>query len=71
MPVDPTDPDTFSADDTDELAADAPEADAVEQSTDIRPEQDDPLIHLDPDTANEADALEQARVVTLDEDEYR
>ncbi|MFF8956721.1 hypothetical protein [Streptomyces sp. NPDC014894] len=48
-----------------------PEADAVEQRTEVRPEGDEPLTHIDPDTASEADAVEQARVVGLDEDDYR
>ncbi|MDH6128624.1 hypothetical protein [Kitasatospora sp. GP82] len=71
MPVDPTDPETFENDDLAEPAAETPEADAAEQHADIRPEHDDPLTHIDPDSANEADAVEQARVVALDEDDYQ
>ncbi|MFF0450104.1 hypothetical protein ACFYT4_27565 [Streptomyces sp. NPDC004609] len=83
MAVDPTDPDNFDGDraddgDTDdragsrvdELGEEVPEADAAEQHTEIRPDDDD-LPHIDPDTANEADAVEQARVVAQDEDDYR
>ncbi|MFF7731022.1 hypothetical protein [Streptomyces sp. NPDC008001] len=76
MPVDPTDPDTFE--DFDEEDADvtefdteAPEADAAEQHADLAPQHDDPLTALDPGAANVADLAEQARVVDLDEDDYR
>ncbi|MEE1757376.1 hypothetical protein [Streptomyces sp. SP18CS02] len=78
MTVDPTEPETFEelmelADDveTEGLDEETPEADAAEQHTELRPHEDDPLPRIDPDTANEADALEQARVVALDEDDYR
>lgn len=73
MSVDPTDPDTFEEEDEDLVASrdeEVPEADASEQHTDVRPEHDEPL-HIDRDAANEADAAEQARVVALDEDDYR
>ncbi|MBT2391430.1 MULTISPECIES: hypothetical protein [Streptomyces] len=72
--VDPVDPDSFEAeedlDDT-ELDEEVPEADAAEQLADVRAEHDDPLTDIDPLTANEADVVEQARVVSLDEDDYR
>ncbi|WP_030264154.1 hypothetical protein [Streptomyces violens] len=71
MPVDPTDPDTFNEDEAAEIDAEAPEADAQEQLADIAPREDDPLTGGDPDAANEADRAEQARVVELDEDDYR
>ncbi|MCX5385495.1 hypothetical protein [Streptomyces sp. NBC_00083] len=73
MPVDPSDPETFQeeADAPAELSGETPEADAAEQHTDVRQSHDDPLTRLDPDAANEADAVEQARVVALDEDDYR
>lgn len=71
MPVDPTDPDTFDEDEATEIDAEAPEADAQEQLADVAPQQDDALTGGDPDTANEADRAEQARVVELDEDDYR
>ncbi|AUG80675.1 hypothetical protein CFP65_6002 [Kitasatospora sp. MMS16-BH015] len=71
MPVDPTDPETFEDDELDAVDPEAPEADAAEQHTDLAPTRDEPLSHVDPDTANEADRAEQARVVELDEDDYR
>ncbi|MEV4442823.1 hypothetical protein AB0K09_28180 [Streptomyces sp. NPDC049577] len=78
MPVDPTDPDTFVDDDTQDPAIDAteidveaPEADAAEQHADLTQREDEPLTEIDPDSANEADRAEQARVVELDEDDYR
>ncbi|MFJ2147769.1 hypothetical protein ACIOHB_03135 [Streptomyces microflavus] len=71
MTVDPSDPDTFAHADPDEPGPEAPEADAAEQRTDIRPEEDEPVESVDPATANEADAAEQRRVIPLDEDDYR
>ncbi|MFJ8308651.1 MULTISPECIES: hypothetical protein [unclassified Streptomyces] len=72
MPVDPSDPETFQEDDdAAELSQETPEADAAEQHTDVRQDHDDPLTHVHPDTANVADAVEQGRVVALDEDDYR
>lgn len=71
MTVDPSDPETFTEED--EPAADGPEvpeADAAEQHTEVRPERDQPL-RAAPEGANEADAAEQARTVSLDEDDYR
>ncbi|WNZ08855.1 hypothetical protein [Streptomyces sp. 11x1] len=73
MAVDPTDPDTF-VEEEDSVEFDdveAPEADAAEQHAEVAPHQDDPLTDVDPDAANEADLAEQARVVSLDEDDYR
>ncbi|KAA0935247.1 MULTISPECIES: hypothetical protein [Streptomyces] len=74
MTVDPTDPETIE--DTDdaegtEIDVEAPEADAAEQQQDLAPRRDDPLSGVDPDSASEADLVEQARVVELDEDDYR
>ncbi|MYT31618.1 MULTISPECIES: hypothetical protein [unclassified Streptomyces] len=74
MRVDPTDPDTFE-DATEAPAADpfdveAPEADAAEQHTDLAPQRDEKVTGGDY-SANEADRAEQARVVELNEDEYR
>ncbi|MFH9421523.1 hypothetical protein [Streptomyces sp. NPDC017529] len=72
MPVDPTDPDTFEDEtDTTEFDVEAPEADAAEQHTDLAQRRDEPLTGADPDAADEADRAEQARVVDLDEDDYR
>ncbi|BAC70804.1 MULTISPECIES: hypothetical protein [Streptomyces] len=73
MAIDPTDPETFEneVDGEAELDVEAPEGDAAEQLADIAPEEDDPLTDVNPDRANEADLVEQARVVSLDEDDYR
>ncbi|GGS76131.1 hypothetical protein [Streptomyces violaceus] len=74
MAVDPTDPETFEAEEapeTQEYDVEAPEVDAAEQQADLAPDRDDPLIDADPGRANEADLAEQARVVSLDEDDYR
>jgi hypothetical protein len=74
MAYDPTDPDAIEdlrARGAPEIGVEAPEDDAAEQSTDVSPERDTPLTDVDRDRANEADLLEQARVVTLDEDDYR
>ncbi|MCX5376024.1 hypothetical protein [Streptomyces sp. NBC_00091] len=71
MTVDPAEPDTFREKFRDDLADEAPEADAAEQLTDIQPQEDDPLVGLDAGEAPEADAAEQARVVPLDEEDYR
>lgn len=77
MAYDPTEPDAIE--DIDDLEADAaverdveaPEVDAAEQHADIAPDRDDPLTGVDPARGNEADLVEQARVVSLDEDDYR
>ncbi|MFG3283076.1 hypothetical protein [Streptomyces sp. NPDC048111] len=73
MSVDPSDPETFrtEAENTAELSEETPEADAAEQQAEVRQDRDEPLSRVDPGVANEADAVEQARVVALDEDDYR
>ncbi|MGY0491943.1 hypothetical protein [Streptomyces sp. WG-D5] len=72
MTVDPTDPETFTEHRPAEAGVETPEADSAEQLTELAPEQDDePGTGADPDAANEADRAEQARVVALDEDDYR
>ncbi|MEV5435491.1 hypothetical protein AB0K80_05580 [Streptomyces sp. NPDC052682] len=74
MAVDPTDPETFEdeeAREDREFGVEAPEVDAAEQLADIKPDRDDPLTRLDPGRASEADLAEQARIVDLDEDDYR
>ncbi|MFE0171506.1 hypothetical protein ACFWZ2_04250 [Streptomyces sp. NPDC059002] len=74
MTVDPSDPDTFDVEDTAAAAdtdVETPEADSVEQHADLTPEHDDSLRDADPNAANEADLAEQARVVSIDEDDYR
>ncbi|WP_424211931.1 hypothetical protein ACN20G_07430 [Streptomyces sp. BI20] len=71
MTVDPAEPDTFDSAWDGEADAEAPEADAAEQHTELTPTEDDPPGSRDRDTAAEGDLAEQARVVTLDEEEYR
>ncbi|MGX1881105.1 hypothetical protein [Streptomyces sp. NPDC055287] len=75
MSVDPTDPETFadvgSSDEPDELDDDASEADAAEQRTEWQQTHDDRPTGIDTGEAADGDAAEQARVVTVDEDDYR
>ncbi|MCK7622800.1 hypothetical protein MUU72_06725 [Streptomyces sp. RS10V-4] len=81
MPVEPTDPahpdhlddpdDLAGAEETAEFGVEAPEADAVEQRAALAPRRDTPLAADLPEPADEADRAEQARVVELDEDDYR
>jgi hypothetical protein len=72
MAVDPTDPETFEDGSAPaELDVEAPEDDAAEQSADVTPDREDPPTEVDTDSANEADVIEQARVVSIDEDDYR
>ncbi|MFC8346595.1 hypothetical protein [Streptomyces sp. NPDC057280] len=71
MAYDPSDPDTFENGEPVELDVEAPEDDAAEQQTDVTTDRDDPLTGVDPARANEADLIEQARVVRTDEDDYR
>lgn len=74
MAVDPTDPEVLEelrADDRREIDVEAPENDAAQQFADAAPDRDDPLDDVDPARADEADLIEQARVVSLDEDDYR
>lgn len=82
MTVDPTDPRTTDIEnETDipeneadeepgEVSVEAPEADTAEQRADLAPRQEG-LQTGNPDNANEADLAEQARIVELDEDDYR
>ena len=70
MTVDPTDPETLEEADATEFDVEAPEADAAEQHTDLTPHEDDSSTGSNAD-ANEADRAEPARVVELDEDDYR
>ncbi|GGX06042.1 hypothetical protein [Streptomyces chryseus] len=75
MSVDPTDPETFAEEETpDEPAVldnDASEADAAEQRTEWQQAYDDRPTGIDTGEAADADAAEQARVVAVDEDDYR
>ena len=66
------DPEDYEAEDSaTEFAGEAPEGDAAEQHRDVTPQHDVPLTGENTDRANEADLAEQARVVKLDEDDYR
>ncbi|GAA1514776.1 hypothetical protein GCM10009730_20160 [Streptomyces albidochromogenes] len=75
MSVDPTDPESFTEEETPEdsdvLADDASEADAAEQRTEWQQSHDDRPTGIDTGEAADGDAAEQARVVTVDEDDYR
>ncbi|MFF8277714.1 MULTISPECIES: hypothetical protein [Streptomyces] len=71
MTVDPNEPDTFAEEEAVVLDEEIPEADAAEQHTEVQQREDEAPTHLEQESANEADASEQARVVTLDEDDYR
>jgi hypothetical protein len=71
MTVDPNEPDTFAEEEAPVLDEETPEADAAEQHADLQQREDEPHTHLEQESANEADASEQARVVSLDEDDYR
>ncbi|MDT3396194.1 hypothetical protein RKE29_06010 [Streptomyces sp. B1866] len=80
MSVDQSDPEMFDSPESEEFAesgdhgefgAETPEADAAEQRHDLRPYRDEPLTSDKAEAVNEADRAEQARVVELDEDDYR
>ncbi|MBB1256172.1 hypothetical protein H3146_22835 [Streptomyces sp. OF3] len=74
MPVDPSNPDTYEdANDADYGVTDpeAPEADAAEQRAEVLENRDAPLNERELVEVDPADAAEQARVVELDEDDYR
>ncbi|MEU2563708.1 hypothetical protein ABZ626_30920 [Streptomyces longispororuber] len=72
MTVDPTDPDTFETEEPEGgLGQETPEADAAEQQAELAPQRDEPLRDVDPGAGDVADLAEQARVVDLDEDDYR
>lgn len=73
MTVDPSDPETFEETDATEFAVEdveAPEVDAAEQRQDLLPQRDEPVNGDGSIEVNEADRLEQARVVEVDEDDY-
>ncbi|MFA7765195.1 hypothetical protein ACGFNX_01725 [Streptomyces sp. NPDC048723] len=71
MTVDPAEPDTFREQFPESLDPEAPEADVAEQLADLRPDEDDPITERAVDGVTDGDAVEQARVVPLDEDDYR
>ncbi|MEV5984676.1 hypothetical protein AB0L85_06575 [Streptomyces sp. NPDC052051] len=73
MTVDPTDPETFEEDETEtvELDVEVSEHDAAEQFTEESQEREEPVTEEERLRANEADLVEQKRVIRLDEDDYR
>ncbi|MFD4243811.1 hypothetical protein ACFWP3_19755 [Streptomyces sp. NPDC058525] len=72
MTVDPAEPDTFREPFPEAADPEAPEADLAEQLTEVEPSQeDDRVTGVDRGEANDGDAVEQARVVPLDDDDYR
>jgi len=73
MAVDPTDPDTFEERGTDtvEIGVEAPVSEAAEEFAELASEQEEPLTQEETLRANEADLVEQKRIITLDEDDYR
>ncbi|MFE3636416.1 hypothetical protein [Streptomyces cellostaticus] len=70
-PIEPDAAEDRENDSAPEIDVEAPEVDSAEQHTDVTPERDDPLTDVDPARGNEADLVEQRRVVSLDEDDYR
>ncbi|MEV6327134.1 hypothetical protein [Streptomyces sp. NPDC051909] len=71
MTVDPNEPDTFAEEEDVVLDEEIPEADAAEQHTELQQREDERPQQLPHDQANDADAVEQTRVVSVDEDDYR
>ncbi|AXE22850.1 hypothetical protein C0216_04755 [Streptomyces globosus] len=75
MSVDPAEPDTFRDQFRESLDAEAPEADAAEQLAELRPDddedEDERVTGVERGEAADGDAAEQARVVPLDEEDYR
>ncbi|MFC0599657.1 hypothetical protein [Streptomyces palmae] len=56
---------------TAETGTETPEGDRVEQRSELNPRQGEPPTGADLASATEFDRLEQARVIELNEDEYR
>jgi hypothetical protein len=74
MAVDPTDPETFEEDVNEavEIDVEAPENDVAEQLAELTPAREEPLTEEEILRANEADLVEQKRVVEIDdEDAYQ
>jgi hypothetical protein len=76
-PLRPDDQSTESASESvsepTEIGTETPEDDAAEQRAALLADDEDTdePLDIDPAAADEGDAAEQARTVTLDEDEYR
>lgn len=76
MSVDPIDPEDFEdgyEEEPDEgtPGLEAPREDTAEQHADLLRQRDEPITGREIIEADPADAAEQARVVELEEDEYR
>ncbi|MFD9358488.1 hypothetical protein [Streptomyces sp. NPDC060031] len=71
MTVDPAEPETFQEQLQEAPDVEAPEADAAEQRIELQPSEDEPVAAPERGEAADGDAAEQARVVPLDEDDYR
>ncbi|OEU85511.1 hypothetical protein DB35_14350 [Streptomyces abyssalis] len=76
MSVEPTDPedfeDTYEAEPDEEPAdPEAPPEDAAEQHAELLRQREMPITGREDIEADPADAAEQARVVEVNEDEYR
>lgn len=75
MSVDPTDPDNFEdtyEEEPEQVAGiEAPPEDAAEQHADLLRQRDEPITGREIIEVDPADAAEQARVVELNEDDYR
>ena len=75
MSVDPTDPDNFEdtyEEEPEQVAGiEAPLEDAAEQHADLLRQRDEPITGREIIEVDPADAAEQARVVELNEDDYR
>lgn len=76
MSVDPTHPDNFEdtyeeEPDQEAPGIEAPPEDAAEQHADLLRQRDEPITGREDIEVDPADAAEQARVVEVNEDEYR
>jgi hypothetical protein len=70
MTADPSEPGTFQDEDAAGRDIEAPAADAAEQNKDLAPTDDETPV-TEPVEADEADVVEQSRIVSQDEDDYR
>jgi hypothetical protein len=77
MSVDPTDPDALEnaydayEEEPESTEFEAAEADAAEQQAELLRQRNEPMTGRGSDEVDPADAAEQARVVEVNEDEYR